>query len=636
MRLLIIASLLLCTLVSSAQNNFSAISIDESLTKNANAVVRLHELSVTINSINQLTVQRKRIVTVLNKSGNGDAAAYVGYDDGRKIKDIYLTVYDKFGNEIEKFKKKDFRDASAVDGSTLYSDSKVKYYPYTPIDYPYTVEFYYETTSNNTGELPPTWFFSENYMVSSQKSIITINYAEDRLKPEIKEKNFEGYSIANNSAGTSIVYEAQNILAIKRERYSPSIDKIVPHLLIRPVNFNYEGYSATINSWNDLGIWMYKNLISGRDELPLGTINVAKSLVKDETDDLERAKIIFKYVQENTRYISVQVGIGGLQPISAFEVDKVKYGDCKGLSNYTKALLKAVGVESYYVHVEAGDDKVNFEDDFPNLAQGNHVILAIPYQGKYYWLDSTSQIVPFGFIGNFTDDRKVLIIKPDGGKLVKTKAYVNNENYQKTEANFKLSAEGSIEGLVVRKSQGIQYDDKYFLAKESEDNIKKYYKNYWDNVNNLEIFKYSFNNQREKVEFIEEIDLAARNYASKSGVRLLFTPNVFNRVLKTPPRYKDRKLPFEIQRGFLDEDSYTISIPDGFIIESLPDAVTLSTKYGTYELTLIEEGKGKITLNRKLSINHGSYTKEEYSDYRSFLKQITRSDASKIILKPNS
>lgn len=635
MRLLILTSFLLLNSICTAQNNFSALSIDESLTKNANAVVRLHELTITINSMNQLMVQRKRIVTVLNKSGNSDAAAYVGYDDGRKIKDIYLNIYDKLGNEIEKFKKKDFRDASAVDGSTLYSDSMVKYHPYTPIEYPYTVEFYYETTTSNTGELPPTWFFSEDYMVSSQKSKITINYAEDDLKPAVKEKNFDGYSIANNSGGGSIVYEVQNMPALKKERFSPSIDKIVPHLMIRPVNFNYEGYKATINNWDDLGEWMHKNLISGRDELPASTVNAAKSLVKDETDDLEKAKIIFKYVQENTRYISVQVGIGGLQPISALEVDKVKYGDCKGLSNYTKALLKAVGVESYYVHVEAGDDKINFEDDFPNLAQGNHVILAIPYQGKYYWLDSTSQIVPFGFIGNFTDDRKVLVIKPDGGELVKTKAYVNDENYQKTEANFRLSAEGSIKGLVVRKSQGVQYDDKYFLEKESEDNIKKFYKNYWDNINNLEIFKYSFNNQREKVEFVEEIDLAARNYASKSGVRLLFTPNVFNRVLKTPPRYKERKLPFEIRRGFLDEDSYTISIPDGYTIESMPDAVTLTTKYGTYELSL-SNVEGKIKLNRKLSINHGSYAKEEYSEYRSFLKKITRSDASKIVLKPNS
>ena len=116
-------------------------------------------------------------------------------------------------------------------------------------------------------------------------------------------------------------------------------------------------------------------------------------------DKLEKAKIIYKYVQENTRYISVQIGIGGFRPINAIDVDRVKYGDCKGLSNYTMALLKAVNVPSYYTVVEAGNRKVDFEDDFADLRQGNHAILAIPYKGSYYWIDCTSQIHPFRIFG---------------------------------------------------------------------------------------------------------------------------------------------------------------------------------------------------------------------------------------------
>jgi transglutaminase-like putative cysteine protease len=621
---------------SSSQDKYQALNIDESLIENANAVIRSHQMTIDINGMKEMIVSQRKVVTVLNKSGNIHATAFVGYDEGRKIKDIYLLVYDKFGNQIEKFKKKDFKDTSAVDGSTLYSDSKVKYYPFTPIEYPYTVEFYYQTITSNTGELPPAWAFSQDFMVSTQKSELTINYSQESLKPVIKEKNFGAFEILNKSTENSIVYQANNIKALKKERYSPSIGKIVPLVLIRPVNFNYEGYDASINSWSDLGLWMHKNLISGRDDLSASTINVIKGLVKDVDDDLEKAKIVFQYVQDNTRYISVQVGIGGIQPISAVEVDRLKYGDCKGLSNYTKALLKAVGVESYYVHVEAGNEKISFEDDFPNLAQGNHVILAIPYNDKYYWVDATSQIVPFGFIGNFTDDRKVLVIKPEGGEIVTTVSYINDQNYQKTEAEYQLNDEGAIQGHVTRRSQGVQYDDKYYLEKESEENIKKFYKNYWDNINNLEIKKYGFLNEQDQVEFTENIGIKARNYASKSGIRLLFSPNVFNRIKRAPPRYKDRKLPFEIQRGFLDEDEYTISLPKGYSVESIPNAVSIDTKYGVYEMKLNEVSSGRIKLTRKLSINQGNYPKEDYSDYRNFLKEIAKSDATKIVIKPNS
>ncbi len=634
MRLLFILSSLLIYFISSAQAQYQTSLLDAALTKNANAVVRFDELHVSLNSKNSMSIQRSRVVTVLNESGNKYAMPYVGYDNGRKVKDISLIIYDKEGKVVDKFRKKDFKDASAVDGSTLYSDSRVKYYPYMPIDYPYSMELVYELSTSNTGEIPAVWPLLEDFMISTEKSRLVIEYASPQLKPIIKEKNFDGIDFKNLSTDTSLVYLAENIAAFKNESYSPSFGKIAPQLLIRPVNFHYEGYDATINDWNDLGIWMHKNLLSKRDELPVGTKEIVKNLVKNETDDLEKAKIVYKYVQENTRYISVQVGIGGIQPISAIEVDRVKYGDCKGLSNYTKALLKAVGVDAYYVHVEAGSDKIGFEEDFPNLAQGNHVILAIPYQGKYFWIDCTSQIHPFGFIGDFTDDRTVFVIKPDGGELVKTTSYLNNENYQKSKANCDLDSDGGITGEIIIQSKGIQYDNKFGIETQSDDTIKKYYKNYWGTINNLDIETYQFSNEMETVEFIEDVQINARKYASKNGERILFAPNIFNRLKNVPPRYQNRKLPFEIQRGFLDEDEYFIAIPQGYVLESIPEPIDIQNQFGSYRIS-IEEFDGKVKLTRKLAINQGHYPKENYKEYRSFLKQITKYDASKVVLKSN-
>jgi len=95
----------------------------------------------------------------------------------------------------------------------------------------------------------------------------------------------------------------------------------------------------------------------------------------------KKAKAIYEYVQNNTRYISVQIGLGGWKPISAKEVDDKKYGDCKGLTNYTKALLNLVDIESNYCVVYSGSEIQDISEDFTSM-QGNHVILNIPQENR--------------------------------------------------------------------------------------------------------------------------------------------------------------------------------------------------------------------------------------------------------------
>jgi len=503
---------------------------------------------------------------------------------------------------------------------------------YTPTQYPYTVEFTSEVTTKNTGYIP-SWYFIDGFRVSVEKSNYAVNYNYEEQKPRIKERNLNKIKVEKTETTNSIIYNASNIVAVKGEQLAPSFSKIMPQLNVMLENFNYEGYKGSIKNWKDVGLWMHTNLLKGRDGIPAGTKEQVKSLVNGVTDDLEKAKIVYKYVQDNTRYISVQVGVGGIQPISAINVDRVKYGDCKGLSNYTKGLLNAVGVPAFYTHVEAGKNKIDFDEDFPSLAAGNHVILAIPYGSNYYWIDCTSKIHPFGFIGDFTDDRKVLIMKPEGGELVKTKSYIDKENYQKTEAIYTISKEGGIAGDITINTKGIQYDNRFYLEDRKNEDIIKHYKQYWNTINNLKIINHEFSNDREKVIFNEKIKIEAVNYGIISGDRILFAVNAFNKNANVPNRYRNRKLPFEIQRGYLDEDDFLIKIPENYVVEAMPETKNIETEFGMYKILVeLQEDQKSILYKRSLLLKKGVYPKEKYADYRSFKKEIASLDNSKIVL----
>lgn len=622
----------LCSILAKAQSEkYLAVFPDNGLTEDADAIVRLDEMQVEIASQKNMTISLKRIVTVMNKKGNKHVHAVVRYDDNRKVKRVNAVVYDAFGKEINKFREKDFKDVSAVTNGTLYSDSRILYLDYTPTTYPYTMEFSYEVRTPNTGVVP-SWYFLDGYNVSTEESHYRLVYDKAEFTPRFREKHFSEYGIRKTETGEGIEFSGKLLPAIEKEALSPAFPEFAPKLMIALDRFHVNGYDGKAENWEELGRWMYEKILKGRDKIPEATARKVKALVAGVEDPLEKAEIVYKYVQDNTRYVSVQVGIGGLQPITAAEVDRVKYGDCKGLSNYTRGLLDLVGVTSYYTHVEAGNEKMGLEPDFASLAQGNHVILGIPNDDKMVWIDCTSQIHPFGFIGDFTDDRNVLVMKPEGGEIVRTVAYENENNYQHTGADYYLDIEGAIRGNVEIITKGIQYDRRIYREKQPEKDIVEGYKQYWSGVNNLIVNGYKFENDKEAVEFTEAVDIEASGYASRSGDRLLFVVNAFNRNSFVPDRYRNRKLPLRIDRGYLDEDEFVVHLPEGYKVEAMPEGLSLENKFGEYGIELAKTGDNTITYKRHLKIRGGTYPAEDYEAYRDFRKKVARTDRSKIVL----
>lgn len=604
-------------------------TIPDGLTKNANAVVRLYEINVNVKSIRNVEITRKRIVTVLNSKGLGDIGAFAGYDNHTKVKSIEAIIYSEHGEQLKKIRKKDFVDVSAVSGGTMYSDSRVKYLDFTPVSYPFTVEFTCKTQTNNTVNLPR--YSPLGYYLGIEKSRFSIVYPSE-LKLYKKELNLEEYTVGKSDKPGYVVYSVSNLKAIKPEKSSPSADELIPRVFFALNKFSYDGIEGEVNNWQEFGSWMYNNLLEGRTTVDAQTKAKILDLVKDAKTDREKAKIVYEFVQNKTRYISVQVGIGGFQPIPAKEVDKVGYGDCKGLTNYTMALLQIVGVESYYTHVEAGSEIIGFYDDFASLAQGNHVILNIPNNGDDIWLECTSQKVPFGHIGDFTDDRNVLVITPEGGKIKHTKKYLTDENTQSTAGKYTLTNEGNLSAEVVITTKGIQYDDRYYMEDWSEKNKKEYYKKYWRNINNVTINNISHTNDKDAISFAEEVNFKADAYGVITGDRMLFAPNALNKYSHVPDRYRKRKFPLQISRGFFDSDAYDIQLPTNYKVEALPNNVTHESKFGSYTVTITQKDDHTLHYERVLKIKDGQYPKEDYKVYRRFLKDIVKFDNAKIVL----
>ncbi len=608
---------------SAQKPEYATALIPANLKENANAVIRFEQSDLNITSRSNYNLKTLRVVTILNELGYSQINAY----EYRTVKSIEATIYDASGNEIKKFRRKDFRDSAASEGSMI-TDNRVTYLNFTPTQYPFTVVYQSETTDSNTAFLPP-WYPVNSKFVSVQKSVVKISFPSD-LGFKFREYNFGTIDIKKQETANSVAYTAENIAAIKDETYSPSFSKLVPYVLFGLEKFRLEGVDGDAKTWESFSSWQYNTLLKGTDEVSIETQKKVKALVQDETDPIKKAKIIYEYVQSRTRYVSIQLGIGGWKPMKANDVDRLGYGDCKALSNYTRTLLDVVGIPSYYAVIWGDTEKKSMEPDFVSTT-GNHIILAVPVKEDFVWLECTSQSIPFGFLGDFTDDRLALLIKPTGGGLVRTHVYKTDDNTQYTKGKYTLTAAGNIFGNVEIKSKGIQYDNKSALQAKSNDDLDQFYKRYFS-INNLKLDKIAVVNDKEKVEFTETILLKADRYANTENNRLMFAVNAYNQASQIPQRYRSRIQPLEISRGFADYDEITIVIPEGYSIDAKPNDMVLETKFGTYKTEFALIDPTHMIYKRTLIVNSGHFEPMEYENYRKFRETVAKADNAKMVL----
>lgn len=632
MKRIVLALLFFTPIAGLAQKNEWPVSlIPDSLTVNADAVVRLDLQDVKIVSQRMMYLHHKRVVTVFNEKGMRAVDAVAFYDNRQEVNAIEARVYDDQGNELRKIKRKDFRDQSVYDGFSIALDGRILFLDYTPPKYPITIVFDCETQTSNTAFIP-VWQPISDFYVSTQKSRVHLT-CPVTLGMHVKEAHFEKFPIQKEVSGSGEwTYELNQIPAQKKETYSPDAREIYPWVMFGIENFNLEKIDGFAKDWTEFGKWYYTQVLAGTDELPEETKLKMRALVSGVTDPIEKAKIIYNYVQQRSRYVSIQLGIGGWRPMPAKDVDRLGYGDCKALTNYTKSLLEAVGVTSYHTLLFAGNNgPKNIEEDVVSV-QGNHMMLAVPDKDHYIWLECTSQTTPFGYQANFSDDRKVLVVKPDRTEIVHTKRYLNTDNTLKTIGEFKVDSMGDIHADLTMISNGNIYDQRARVMSKTKLEQEKYYKNYFRHLNNLKIESLQLDNRKNEVVCTEHIGFSTLKYAELAGNRMMIAVHAFHRFSDSPKRIRNRKTPFEFTSGFLNTDEIKIELPEGFEIESIPTSKTITHKFGTYQLSIQRMDEKHLLCKRQFSINSGRYPKEEYEDCRQFLEQVEKLDQSKVVL----
>lgn len=626
-----IAGIVLTVLFSSvygADPKYPVSSIPEELRKDVNVVVREDQMTFKIHSKSRSTLKVLLVVTIMNGNGKHWATNDIGYDKLTKITSFKGTAYDAQGNVIKKLRSNEIYDQSDFDGS-LYSDNRFKSADLSQNIYPYTVEFEYETEHKFLYSIPSSTIIPAE-KTSVQHASYSLIYPEG-LEPRYrthnvdvspkKEKTPDGFHMLS--------WSFENLKPIRFEPLGPPSERIVPIILAAPSSFEYGGYAGSMNTWKEYGEWQAL-LIKDRDKLPESTKQKVREITKDLVTTEEKAKAIYEYLQNKTRYVSVQLGIGGLQPFDATLVDQTGYGDCKALSNYTVAMLREVGVKSYYTKINAGPNARDVISDFPSH-QSNHIIVAVPNDKDTLWLECTDQSNPFGYLGTFTGDRKGLMITEEGGKLVHTTRYAADKNVLSRSADVFVEITGDATAKVQTTYSGLQYENGRLDANLNNPDDQKSWLQKNTFIPSFDITAFKMVNHKDKIpSAVVNVDLSLKRLATVSGKRLFLTPNLMNRSTYIPEKVEARKTPVVRRMAYTHIDTIRYHLPEGIYPEFLPAPVKLSSQFGEYEASFTID-QGNMIYIRKITMKKGEFPAESYNALIDFYRNLNKADNTKIV-----
>ncbi|MBJ6108355.1 DUF3857 domain-containing protein [Hymenobacter sp. BT523] len=617
---------------------YAVADIPAALREGAHAVVRADDEVVTVKSAGRLVHTVHRVVTVLDAAGDDQGRQMVSYDALRTLSYLRGAVYDADGRLLHQLRPAEIHDQGMGDaGGSFMTDVRVRYADLRQPQTPYTVEFEYEIVSDNT-LFYPDWQPQEVEGGAVQSATLRV-LTPAALPLRYQERQLPaGSKVVHTSTSGQETYQWQlaNLPAVEEEEEAPPLSYTTPAVVLAPGAFEVQGHKGTAATWQGLGQWSYA-LNAGRDQLPPATVAKVQALVKDAPDARTKAQRVYEMLQGSTRYISVQLGLGGWQTFPASSVATNGYGDCKALSNYTTALLAAAGVPAYVALVGAGADQPDLRADFPS-SQFNHAIVCVPLaqagRPDTLWLECTSQTEAFGYMGSFTGNRHALLVTPDGGKLVATPRYGAAENCLTRRVDLTLDATGGATATARTLRTGQEQDGYAQLMHQLGPVEQKKYVTDRLKLPTFTLTKFNLAAAPTKAApgIVETLGLSLPGFAAPSGKRVFVNPNLLSRLPALPAQVGERHTPVWLTDACLHADTVRLHLPAGFRPETLPAPVQLSTPYGVYSSQYQNLPDGSVQYIRRLELKRGQLPASAYSGYIDFRRKISAADKAQVVL----
>ncbi len=593
---------------------------------NAAKATLLDLADITVRPDGSARIVTRQAIKILNQRGREqEAEIKVPYNGSYESVKLIRARTLRPNGQIVEVKPTEVRNGAASEG---YDDAKVLSFSMPAVEPGCLIEYEY-VTEQKTSPLPGHfwfhWYFQGGFdPVQLTRLRVTVPKSLN-LARQLRNSTIEP-TIRPSADSKSVTYtwEEKNVAPLSTEPLMPPVERQLPKLTV-----------STVPSWQTVADWYTK---LGREALqPDPTVSaLARELTKSCRTDEEKARAIFYYVQEKTRYVAIELGISAYQPRPASRTLTVQYGDCKDMATVLVALLRATGLTAYPVLLQAGEPFAQ-QTELPSPHSFNHAICQTKIGGKTYWLDATAQVCRFGDIPQADRGVEALVIK-DGKAEFETVPEATPEQATTDQTvRLVLDAEGSASGTVALAGNGdYELALRANLIVKSPDETKKYAEALLGIIGvnpKVESYRLSEPGNRDL-----PLTLAANarfpSWANVSGELLLFKarPDQASSPFASPFTEDSRLYPIYQSEPRLMRSTLEITIPEGFSYLYVPKSSSGQSRLGSFTRTVQQEGR-KLTIFIEVRDQRVTAPPSEYAELRQYIDRYLRMYSESVIAK---
>ncbi len=606
------------------------------------AVMLLDETVYSVAPDGRAVEHVRRVVKILRPQGRRYGYCFVSFDKDSKVTLFHVWSIDPAGHEYALKDSEIGEVGQPGEGGQLYSDEKARIADPPGRDPGGIVAYEYERTQRPY-LAETTWQF------------------QDEL-PRVKQ-SFTLELPAGYTFNTTWAHHAKlQAIDLERQRYRweqnavPAIDlEEVPMslsygALAARMTIHYSGPGVTVpqeGTWKGIGEW-YERLAQDRLLATPEVAAKAAELTSGKTDFYDKAEAIGEFTQKQIRYFVIMLGVGGFQPHSAADIFRGRYGDCKDKATLLSAMLSSVGIHSALLMVDT--ERGVIDPDAPSI-MGNHMIAAIEipagYQsakmrsvvtaktGKRYLIfDPTWEKTPFGQLEHGLQGGFGVLMEGKDSQIIGLPVLDPGLNTVRRSATFQLAADGSIKGSVTERRFGDLSEGRrdVFQREDAKDQQK-----FMDRLAANDFTSFRLTDVR--VENLEALNkdltttysLDAAHFATSTGGLLMVRPRVLGSYALNVDR-KTRALPINLQQTMRATDEFDIALPDGFVVDELPDPVKLDVGFASYESSTELRGKS-LHYTRTYTVRQVTLPADQYPAVQLLAGVIGADEQSRAVLK---